>query len=381
MTRGDRMKRLATLISAVVLATSTMACSSTQTDGASTDSKDESSQQASDRQSSDGQADEQPSAGPTTRGEDPSEPSEIGTFVVGRANRTIVDSSRVTTAHGGQPELTSRTLETVVLYPASKSGEGSEPLAGPWPLIVFSHGSTRAGIDYIKTLSAWVSAGYVVAAPSFPLSRTGTPGGTNYGDYESQSADVSLVIDSLLADESPAAAKPNAGAANADTEGTALSDIINPDRIGLGGQSFGAITTLGAVAAKCCADNRVDVATEFAGVWLPFSTASEISSNAKDVPILFVHGSKDPTLPYDNGRAAWQMIGAPGGFLTLVGTGHDEGFFDGSDDPLDSLVTSATLAFYDGILKGDDTARRRIDKLVSAAGPEKVTFDVSENGF
>ena len=110
-------------------------------------------------------------------------------------------------------------------------------------------------------------------------------------------------------------------------------------------------------------------------MWLPFSSGEELAPTASQVPILFVQGDEDPTIPYANGRAIWERIGAPGGFLTLVGSGHDGGFFLGGEEPLDKLVAEATLAFYDAHLKGDATGQQRLESVVADAGPEVAKFD------
>lgn len=290
--------------------------------------------------------------------------------MVGHATRTFVDPTRTTDAHGGRPEQRSRTLDTLILYPVSVQPQSTgtiprppaEPLAGPWPVIVFGHGSTREPDDYAGKLAYWASAGYVVVAPAFPLSRTGTPGGTAYGDYPNQVGDESFIIDQITTD---------------DAAPLHLQSLVDPKRIGVGGQSFGAITADGIVAAACCADKRVKAATTFAGAWLPFPSHDALASWASQVPVLFVHGDDDPTLPYDNDRSFWKRLGAPGGFLTLVGSGHDPGFFDGTDTGLDTLVSRATLAFYDQHLKGGPDATPIIEKLVTKAGPKVATFSPS----
>lgn len=299
----------------------------------------------------------------------PEAPQPAGTFVVGSTERTYVDESRPTPAHGGQPELPSRTLPTLVLYPAQGEPTGPDvsptagatAIPGPWPVILFAHGSTRKAQDYIETLTWWASAGYVVIAPNFPLSAEGTPGGTAYDDYPAQSADESFVITAATTDTS------------APLE---LADLINPDRIGLGGQSFGAITTFGTVAAKCCADPRIKAATTFAGVWLPYPPSDELAERASSVPVLFVHGDNDPTLSYDADREFWTRLGAPGGFLTIVGGGHDDGYFEGGSQPIDELVSNVTLAFYDQHLKGDESGPSRMKELVATVGPTKALLDL-----
>jgi len=292
----------------------------------------------------------------------PTDTAPAGTYAVGRAERTFVDRSRTTAAHGGQPEQDSRTLKALVLYPAESPGDRARAISGRWPLIVFSHGSTREGIDYEATLSWWVSAGYVVVAPDFPLSKTGTPGGTRYTDFEAQAGDVSFVIDQVIADTDP---------------GLPLGQLVDPENIGAGGQSFGAITTLTAMAAICCADERIDAATEFAGMWLPTSTGTDVDHRARNRPILFVHGDRDPTVPYAQGRKAWETIRAPGGFLTLVGSGHDDGYFGGGSTALDRLVSDATLAFYDRWLKGDPSGTARLHSSIDSAGPDVAKLEES----
>ena len=47
-------------------------------------------------------------------------------------------------------------------------------------------------------LTAWAAAGYVVAAPLFPLSSSETPGGPDGGDIGSQPGDMSFVIGQML---------------------------------------------------------------------------------------------------------------------------------------------------------------------------------------
>jgi predicted dienelactone hydrolase len=47
----------------------------------------------------------------------------------------------------------------------AREGAAIDPKGGPFPVIVFSHGSTNDAIDYAHTLEAIASAGFVVAAP------------------------------------------------------------------------------------------------------------------------------------------------------------------------------------------------------------------------
>ncbi|MCB1031672.1 MAG: alpha/beta hydrolase [Acidimicrobiales bacterium] len=288
---------------------------------------------------------------------------EIGSYAVGRIDQSFVDDSRVTPAHGGQPEVESRTLNTMILYPAagtapadpSEVTQDAAPLKGSGsPLIVFGHGSTRAGVDYIKTLAAWASAGYVVAAPNFPLSQTDTPGGTNYGDLNEQPSDVSFLIDSI-----------DALATDKDSP---LNGLVDIGHIGIGGQSFGAITAVATGFNACCADDRIDAVTVFAGIWMDLGSGNETARSGDDLPALFVHGDDDEVLPYEGGRAAADLLKGPTTFATIVGGSHDDGYFGGLDDPTDEVVTRLTTAFYNSTLRGAADLDATLAKIVADSG-------------
>src|SRR6202035_1454240 len=156
-----------------------------------------------------------------------------GSTTVSTTTMTFVDSSRPTPSWNGMPAKPSRTLVTSIWYPTG-SGTGTQSGRGPYPLIVFAHGLGGSPQDYRVLLSAWASAGYVVAAPLFPLSSSETPGGPDGGDIGSQPGDMSFVIGQML----KASSSPNGP----------MSGLIEPDAIGAAGHSNGAITTLGLVA-------------------------------------------------------------------------------------------------------------------------------------
>ena len=82
-----------------------------------------------------------------------------------------------------------RPVETVVRYPTS---------LGRYPLIVFGHGFASTPGSYSSLLRAWASAGYVVAAPVFPLGNAHAPGGPSEADLVNQPRDMSFFISRLL---------------------------------------------------------------------------------------------------------------------------------------------------------------------------------------
>ena len=93
-------------------------------------------------------------------------PLPHGPFATKTTTLTLVDRSRATPAGAQTPERPERTLETVVYEPDA---------AGSFPLVVFSHGLGGDPGKFTKLLTAWSGAGFVVAAPAFPLTNDHTP--------------------------------------------------------------------------------------------------------------------------------------------------------------------------------------------------------------
>ena len=124
------------------------------------------------------------SAAPTGVTTATSAPAPIGLRVL-----RLVDRSRVAVFRDGRSGP--RTLVTYVRYP--RSGRG------PFPLIVFGHGFALLPGSYAKLLNAWTRAGFVVAAPVFPVENEHAPGGPDENDLSNQPGDMSFVISRLLA--------------------------------------------------------------------------------------------------------------------------------------------------------------------------------------
>lgn len=290
-----------------------------------------------------------------------------GTFAVGLAHRDFNDPSRPTRAHGGAPELRGRKLPTMVLYPAegraaSAPLEGATPATGRWPLIVFSHGSTRSGADYLATLAVWASAGYVVAAPDYPLSKTGVEGGTDYTDAPEQARDVAFLIEWLQALSKGGTDK-------------VLGKRLVPGAIGIAGQSFGAITSLLAGFHTCCAIREVEAVVSFAGAGVPGVADGSLATDAAARPLLSVHGDADPTLPYAGEHDGWAALHGDKFFLTLPGGGHDDGFFDGTKSAQGRVVSLVSLGFFDRFLKDDNGGLDRMQQAVVNAGPSVAKLE------
>lgn len=284
-------------------------------------------------------------------------------FAVGRRDYTFVDTSRPTAPNGTYPGAPTRTLKTMLLYPAKGDpagpiSSGAKPIhrrrGHRFPLIVFSHGYLASGPAYATVLARFVSRGYVVAAPTFPLSSGGAPGGPKGGDYVNQPADVSFVLSKVLR-----LTRGHHG----------LTRTIDRHEIGVAGHSLGAITTLGVAANSCCLDPRIDAASEWSGALLPFPGGSLFPERTP--PFLFVHGQADETLAYGGSAAGYALAAPPKAFLTLEDAPHV--FFYGR---WLAPFVNTTSDFFDGFLKGKRRALRRMAADGNVPGAASLQQDL-----
>lgn len=294
-----------------------------------------------------------PASGKTSSPPSPSSSatSTETTFPVGRRDVTYVDTSRQTAADPMRnlPEKPSRTLPVMVLYPATGAtppDPASPPTpdapaaSGPFPLVVFSHGITASGPIYVARLQRWARAGYVVAAPTFPLSGPGAkfPGDSvALGDYRNQPADVRFVISQLLA-HNTAANDP-------------LHGLIDPHEIAAAGHSLGAITTLGLIENSCCHDPLIKAGISVSGVELPFPDGS--FDNPPATPLLLIHGDADTTVPVSGSEKVFAAATPPVFFLRLTGATHVDVMFG---DTVTEYTDQAVIAFLDQELKHRSSA-------------------------
>ncbi|MGK5679040.1 alpha/beta hydrolase family protein [Actinoplanes sp. URMC 104] len=196
---------------------------------------------------------------------------------------------------------------------------------GPFPLILFSHGLGGRPSDYRAILAAWARAGFVVAAPAYPH----TSGGVaefNVLDVINQPADASYVITQVIGE---------------------LGGLVDRGRIGAAGHSAGGITTIGLFSGN--RDERLRAGVVLAGRQVlpaPFA--------GPEAPMLFVHGRKDPTVAYADGRAAFDAVRWPKAFLSVTGGGHVV------TGRAAEVVTTTTADFLRWSLYGDDAARARL---------------------
>ncbi len=183
----------------------------------------------------------------------------------------LVDRSRSIRLPGGR--RVARPVTTYLWYPPAAAG------GGPWPLVVFGHGFATTPFRYRRLLRAWAAAGYLVAAPVFPLGNADAPGGPDENDIVNQPRDMSFVITRLLA----ASAAPE----------SPLHGLVDRGRIAVAGQSDGAETAFATAYERPWHDRRVRAAVILSGAEL----GGHVPLVMHGPPLLAVQGTADSINP------------------------------------------------------------------------------------
>jgi dienelactone hydrolase len=275
-------------------------------------------------------------------------------FAVGRREMTLVDPSRPTPAVAAQnlPERPDRTLDVEVLYPAAgeppaADGGGStpdaEPAAGEFPLVVFAHGFDGEGSFFRNFGERLARHGYVVALPTFPLSRHGI---ADADDVVNQPGDISFVVDQL-------------GGLDPDDP---LAGHVDAETLAVGGHSLGSATVFGVGYNSCCVDDRIDAVVAVSGGPYPFPAGNY--DDAPPTPMLLVHGGADETV---STGISDLVFGDPYGPIWYLrpGAATHSGVFFGEPG---RLFDEAVVAFLDAELKDDPVALDSVGADVAASG-------------
>ncbi|MBX3313755.1 MAG: hypothetical protein KF906_05480 [Actinobacteria bacterium] len=224
--------------------------------------------------------------------------ASYGPYPVLAEDHTWTDWSRQTSPGGGRPAVAGRRLPVRIYFPDGGSAEG------PFPVFVWAHG-LDATVDYFDSmLRDWAARGYVVVAPSFPLTHLGAPGGTVYDDVANQPADVSFVLDQVLAPDGPV--------------GSHHPGLVDADLVAVGGHSLGGVTALALTGSPCCADERVRAVVSIDGEAPTFVRGAGPVAR----PVLLIHGDADTTFSPDRSRAVFETATGPRYLVVLRGAPH-----------------------------------------------------------
>jgi dienelactone hydrolase len=265
----------------------------------------------------------------------------------------LVDRSRATELHNGRTEP--RTLLTYVRYPAlgapGQTDVSNAPAAragGPFPLIIFGHGFAVTPALYARLLQSWAGAGYVVAAPVFPLENANSPGGPDEADLINQPTDMRFVISRLL-ETSSAGSGPLAG-------------LVDPSRIAVTGHSDGGETALAVAYSRRFRDPRVGAAVILSGAEM--SGVGGFTFPQGSPPLLATQGTADTINQPRFTNAFFGRARRPKYLLRLLDAGHLSPY--SREQPQLAIVERVTIAFLDGYLKRSAGALLRLVPLGSA---------------
>ncbi len=264
-------------------------------------------------------------------------PCERGPFPVGVRNFVMKDDSR-----------DSRRLEVDVWYPASEDARGKDldpktqavkPLAvgqmegkvtqaavsdaalrndsAPYPLLIFSHG--HAGYRFQSTFFTTHAAshGYIVAAPDHTgntflkvmrLRKAEDQIKNLLDSRKNRPQDVGFILDQFLDKQSEA--------------GQIFLPVIDTEKIGMSGHSFGGYTTLAAAGV----DARLKLLLPMApppegGIPLFAYDQGELDWD-REIPTLLMAAEFDSLINYQQLREFFERIPCPKQMLTLKNADH-----------------------------------------------------------
>ena len=318
-------------------------------------------------------------------------PGRAADLVVSR--EVFVDPSRPTRAVAPFEGASDRRLETWVWHPEDLEA------GGPWPLIVYSHGTFGRPDNATHFVEMLAKNGYLVAAPVYPLTSSLSHAGLSAADVTdggNQPADLRFVIDSLLA-------HPRFGPA------------IDASRIGATGISLGGVTTYFATFAFPTRDPRI-AASALIGAGDPVYAAlsyglgfAGVMPAPVPVPALLLEGDADVFTWLTGGPGAnYARLVAPKYWVQLAAAPHvwfgnrdhvppddrnpDCDWFEanaGMVPPIcrqrrplieparqKEITREALLAFFDAHLKGDEAARKRLLSLGERAPEVTLRYEV-----
>lgn len=307
-----------------------------------------------------------------------------GGFAVGATTITVDDPTRerpltvevwfpIEPGAAGEPHRYDFVTGDYYESPVAVTADADAAASGPFPLVVYSHGS--GGLRYIHSeyTETIASHGHVVVAPDH-TGNTAVERITETSDPRSLIAynrplDVQVVIDAFTDPAHPAAGP--------------FVPLVDADRIAVTGHSFGGFTTYAVVAGyendqgTVPADERVDAIIPLApavGDGGADGLLSDDDLARVTVPSLVIVGTDDITTPVDlNVTRAWeQSASEPHHRLELVAAEHQSftdlcaylDFFPTLDEPTPIVLETIETMSVEGC-SPDDMAIERVQELTN----------------
>jgi len=250
---------------------------------------------------------------------------------------------------------------------------------GPYPVIVFSHGASANGLDYLPLLEYWASHGYVVLAPTHADSMLLTKETlaeiiakipTDCAGWKNRVADVELVIDAIP---------------KLPEQDKHLARKMDEHHLGVCGHSYGGFTSeliAGATVVMQAgappvsfADKRVQAVEVLSGLgrYLNNLGLQDHSWDKVTLPMLAETGTQDGDPKHRGMVPLWQLepyaFSPPGDkyAVNIAGVNHFTFVGEGGllligehgkqQRKLFTYIQMTTLAFWDAYLKGDANAK------------------------
>jgi predicted dienelactone hydrolase len=247
-----------------------------------------------------------------------------------------VDQTRGTPRTAGYAGAPQRTLRVVIWQPDTGMR---------LPLLLMAHGFGGLPEKFDAFARTVAGAGFIVAAPAFPLTNQQAPGGhqAGFSDFRNQPADLRFVLTQLL-DASG-------------TAGSGLTNRIDGHQIAVLGHSMGGATVLGVTRKHCCLDPRVRAAIIVAAPLL-LANAFGPDSTMTGPPTLILHGTDDQSVGYSDAGTLYEVLRAPRILVGLPGAGHSEALESQVAPPIEARARAqlATIAFLRAYLQDQRAA-------------------------
>lgn len=223
-------------------------------------------------------------------------------YQIATTSLDLTDTSRNAGSRPG------RHLPTIVFYPTAGTNLSAESPGAPglfhsWPLVVFAHGYNVTPLTYHDLLHHLAQAGFVVAAPSFPLETQGGPLDEN--DLQNEPADIRFVITQML---------------GASSGSGLLGGMVDGRHIAVVGHSDGGEAALGVAFLPGESDNRIGPVVAMAAQAI--LNGDKLSPAPTRHPLLVVHGTADTIVPPAKGDQVFATAPTPKAYLRLFGAGH-----------------------------------------------------------
>ncbi len=269
-------------------------------------------------------------------------PASPGSFQVGSTSVVVSDPL---------PSGT-RSLPTVVWFPTETSA-GRSLGSSRFPLLVFSQGFDLAVSAYDGLISAWASAGYVVAAPTYPDTDPSSPQ-LNESDIVNHPADLRAVIATVQ----QLATRPGS-----------VFDEVNPDEVGVVGHSDGGDVSLAVADNSAYQDPAVKAVAVLSGAEL--ASFGGTYFDGPPVPLLAVQGSADTVNPPACSVQFYDQAPQPKYYVDLLGAGHEPPYTD-PGSTAETVVARVTTAFFDAELAGEAGALAAMTSAADVGGVSEL---------